>query len=266
MRILTALPGPVVFAGFLIWFLGWTLLATVLVDLTVPVADEVSLAEVAGPLVPALGAMFAFLTAFAINTEWVQLRDAQHAAEMEADAAARVALVAGSPGLDPARLRGLLEQYLSHVVVDEWPRLRSAGGSHGARDALARISREARAIVAEPRVDPVTGTDLLGAVDALVSLRRDRLSLAGRSMPPALMLLAFVSGVVLCIDALLVALPHSQWITVTVGGVVVVTALALALIVAVSAPYRGTISVDAHPLEVVLEALRRGDPDLVGPP
>lgn len=266
MRFLTSLPGPLVFAGFLVWFMAWSAVAEATFDLAVPADREADLAGVAGPLIPALGAMFAFLAAFAINTEWGQLRDAQHAAELEADAAARFALIAASPGLDGPRLRRMLQRYLRHVVDDEFPRLPSGHGSEEARDALADLFRETREIVARPSLGPVSGADLLGAVDAMVSLRRDRLSLASRSMPSALLLLAFVSGVVLCLDAVLVGLPQPRWVAVTVGGLVVVTALALALVVAVSAPYRGTLSVDVHPIEVVLEQVSQGDLGAIGPP
>ncbi len=266
MRFLTGQPGPVVFAGFLIWFIAWSVAAAIVFDLLVPADSETDLARVAGPIIPALGVMFAFLAAFAINTEWGQLRDAQHTADLEADAAARFALIAESPGLDAPSLRRMLQNYLGHVVDDEWPLLPGGRGSPRARDALAEMFRETCEIVAGPAINPVSGTDLLGSIDAMVSIRRDRLSLASRSMPPALLLLAFASGVVLCLDAVLVALPHAQWVGVTVGGLVVITALALALVVAVSAPYRGTISVDPLPLAIVLGEVNQGDLDAVGPP
>lgn len=266
MAFLTSQPGPVVFGGFLAWFLGWTVLAAAVFQATVPEENQRNLAIVAAPLIPALGAMFAFLTAFAINTEWGQLREAQHAAELEADAAARFALVAGSPGLDALHLRVLLQSYLRSVVDEEWPLLSEGRGSKSARETLGRMFREARAVVSDPAIAAITGADLLSAVDSLISLRRDRISLAARTMPPALLLLAFASGVVLCLDAVLLSLPYQQWEVVTVGGLVVVTALALALVVAVSAPYRGTISVDERPIAVVLDELSHGELDVIGPP
>jgi hypothetical protein len=266
MSILTGLSGVMVFGGFLVWFMGWTVVAAAVFEATVPEENQANMAVVAAPLIPALGAMFAFLTAFAINTEWGQLRDAQHAVELEADAAARFALVAGSPGLDKVHLRTLLQRYLRLLVDDEWTTLPEGRGSEEARETLGTIFRETRSLVATSTVSTVNGADLLAAVDSLVSLRRDRLSLASRSMPPALLLLAFASGVVLCLDAVLLALPYRQWEVVTVGGVVVVTALALALVVAVSAPYRGTISVDSRPIEVVLDELSRGGLEVIGPP
>jgi hypothetical protein len=266
MQHLTRVPGWLVFAGFLVWFVGWSVVAALVLDAVVPAGRQESLAVVAAPIVPALGALFAFLTAFAINTEWGQLRDAQYAAELEGDAAARFALVAESPGLDGPHLRGLLHGYLRDLLADEWPRLHLGRGSETARDSLAMIFRETRRIVADPATGVVTGTDLLGAVDTLVSLRRDRLALASRTMPSALLLLAGVSGVVLCLDAVLIALPHGQWEVLTVGGVVVVTALSLALIVAISAPYRGTISVDSRPVELVMQEVARGDLGAIGPP
>ena len=266
MQRLTRLPGLVVFAGFLVWFLGWAAIAAVVLEATIPVENQRNLALVAAPIVPALGAMFAFLTAFAITTEWGQLRDAQHAAEQEGDAAARFALVVESPGLDGPRLRRLLHGYLRSVVDDEWPRLPEGRGSQVSRDALGELFRETRRLVAQPATGVVTGTDLLAAVDALVSLRRDRLSRASRYLPPALLLLAFVSGVVLCLDAVIIALPYGGWEGLTVGGVVVVTALSLALVVAISAPYRGTLSVDPRPIEAAAEQVAMGDLGAIGPP
>lgn len=266
MERLTRLPGPVVFLGFLAWFVVWTIVAAVVLGRIVPAESKRNLALVATPLVPALGALFAFLAAFAINTEWGQLRDAQHAVELEADAAARFALVVASPGLDGPGLRRLLYRYLHTLVADEWPRLPEGRGSERARDGLAQLFAETRRIVAAPTTGVVTGTDLLGAVDALVTLRRDRLAHASRSMPPALLLLAFVSGVVLCLDAVLVALPYREWEAITVGGVVIVTALALALVVAISAPYRGTLSVDPHAVALVTEQVGQGDLGAIGPP
>ena len=85
-------------------------------------------------------------------------------------------------------------------------------------------------------------------------------------MPPALLLLAFVSGVVLSLDVVLVALPYQGWIGLTVGGVVVITALALALVIAIGAPYRGTISVDPRPLGLVLDQVGRGTLGAIGQP
>lgn len=266
MERLTRLPGLVTFAGFLSWFVVWSLLARVVLDAVVPAESQRNLALVAAPIVPALGALFAFIAAFAINTEWGQLRDAQLAAEAEGDAAARFALVVESPGLDGPRLRRLLHDYLRHLVDDEWRRLPEGHGSEAARDALGALFSETRTIVADPATGVVTGTDLLGAVDALVSLRRDRLAQASRTMPPALLLLAFVSGVVLCLDVVVLSLPYGDWEGLTVGGVVVVTALALALVVTVSAPYRGTMSVDPRPLAVVADQVGSGDLGAIGPP
>ena len=254
------------FLGFLVGFIAWSVVSAIVLDVLVPNDGKDAIADVAGPLIPALGALFAFLAAFAINTEWREFREAQRAVDLEADAAGRFGLIAESPGLDHLNLRRLLAGYLDQVVTDEWPRLREGRGSQDARDALAALFRETRRTVTAPGVGPVTGIDLIGAVDAMVALRRDRLSVARRSIPSALLLLAFASGVVLCLDAVLVALPHERWVSIAIGGLVVITALALALVVSVSAPFRGTITVDPRPLATVLDEVNRSDLDPIGPP
>lgn len=258
VQALTDRPAGVLFLGFLGWFAVWTVVAEVVLRAMVPEASAEDVALVARGVVPALGAVFAFLTGFAINTEWGLLRDAQHAVELEADAAARVALLAAAPGLDGPHLRRILLDYLDAVVQDEWLGLRTGEGSHRAGTALLELFRSVRRRVGTADTAVATGSDLLDAVDALVSCRRDRLSVARRTASGAMLLLAVVSGVVLVLEAVLLALPHERWVGLTLAGLVVVVALALALMLAVSAPYRGSIAVDARPLLVVHRELGDG--------
>jgi hypothetical protein len=107
-------------------------------------------------------------------------------------------------------------------------------------------------------VSPATAVELLGAADGLATSRRDRLSLARRTVPPAFLLLAFSSGVILSLNAVLLSLRIEGWAALAIMGLVVVTALDLALVVAVSEPYKGTIVVDPRPLADVVDDLDRG--------
>ena len=60
----------------------------------------------------ALGALFAFLTAFVITIEWGQRRDTEKTIGLEADACVRLAWASESPGCDGVAIRSDLEAYL----------------------------------------------------------------------------------------------------------------------------------------------------------
>ncbi|KAA0235361.1 MAG: hypothetical protein JJLCMIEE_01717 [Acidimicrobiales bacterium] len=259
VRFLTRQPSTNLFVGFLVCFLTGSLAGTFVLDAVISREGEEQIATLAAPLMPVLGGLFAFLTAFAINTEWNQLRDAQQSLDHEADAAARLAWIADTPGLDGLALRDSLRSYLRLVIAEEWPGLERGFGSKTARNALASLGKQARrSVSAGPDVAPPLAADLLDATDELAGYRRDRLSLAARNIPPALLLLVLSSGVFVCLDAILLALHHQAWIAAAISGLVVIVALDLALVVAVTAPYQGPITVDPSPLLGVLEEIDRG--------
>jgi hypothetical protein len=98
--------------------------------------------------------------------------------------------------------------------------------------------------------------DLLAAAEGVALTRRDRLNLSGHGLPAPLFLLAFVSGVVLCLNAIAVAVDLDDWVAIIIGGLIVLIALDLALVVAISDPFRGPMRVLPRPLGGVLDELR----------
>lgn len=74
------------FGMFLTWFAVWTAVAYVVLDTVISAQAQADLETIAGPLMGALGVLFAFLTAFVITTEWDQHCEAEHIVGMEADA------------------------------------------------------------------------------------------------------------------------------------------------------------------------------------
>lgn len=256
---LTGLSGtssPVLFGGFLVWFVGWTVLVGVVLERLVDEADEPALAETAGRLVPAVGVLFALLTAFVITNQWNRSRSAEEVVGSEADACIRLALASQSPGINGACVRSLLVDYLRAVLDWEWETLRHEGaGAPRAADALAQLERDVRADATAPGTATAVSADVLAAAEGLAVSRRDRLNLSGHGLPAPLFLLAFVSGVVLCLNAIAVAVGHDDWVAVVIGGLIVLIALDLALIVAISDPFRGPMCVEPTPIESVLAEL-----------
>lgn len=250
---------PVLFGGFLVWFIGWTVLVGLVLDAVVDDGDQPAMSEAAGRLIPAVGVLFALLTAFVITNQWNRSRAAEGIVGTEADASIRLALASQSPGIDGERLRLLLTLYLRTVLETEWETLRhELAGAVQAANALSRLEYDVRAAATAPGVGTAVTADLLSAAEGVAVSRRDRLNLAGHGLPAPLFLLAFVSGVVLCLNAIAVAVSLDNWVAIIIGGLVVLIALDLALVVAISDPFRGSLRVVPRPIDTVLSELEAG--------
>ena len=250
---------PVLFGGFLIWFIGWTVLVGVVLDAVVDEADQPLMSEGAGRLIPAVGVLFALLTAFMITNQWNRSRAAEGIVGAEADASIRLALASQSSGIDGERVRLLLSQYLRSVIEMEWETLRhELAGSAETASALSELEHDVRATATGPDVGTAVTADLLAAAEGVAISRRDRLNLAGHGLPAPLFILAFVSGVVLCLNAIAVTVSLDGWVVIVIGGLVVLIALDLALVVAISDPFRGSLRVVPRPLEEVQRELEAG--------
>ena len=261
-RWLTTIAGvgsAALFGGFLAWFLGWSIAVGVLLRNVASPAERADLAVVSGRLMPAVGTLFALLTAFVITNQWNRSRDAEHVIEAEADASIRLALASGSKNLPGAGLRGRHLVYLRSVLDDEWATL--ASDDAGRPETVARLmdlQRDVRDLACLPEVSDAVASELALSATEVATTRRDRLSLAGHGLPAPLFLLALVAGVVLCVSSVALGVNLDSWVAAIVGGLVVTVALDLALVVAISDPFRGSMRVLPGPLSAVCAAVEGG--------
>lgn len=247
------------FGGFLAWFVGWSVLVGLALKELSSAQERLDLSRVAGNLMPAIGTLFGFLTAFVIANQWNRSRDAQRIIGQEADAGIRLALASGATGLPGHTVRDRQLSYLRSVLDAEWPTLATGDTGWGpTRDELMLLQREVRDRACEPGVPDPVASELALAATEVATTRRDRLNLAGHDLPAPLFLLAVVSGVVLCISAVALVVSVESWIVVIVGGLVVAVALDLALVVAISDPFRGSMRVMPRPLVRVRDTLAAG--------
>lgn len=259
VRWLAARTTWVLFGIFLAWFVVWTVIAFVGLDAFVGSARQLGLSTVAGSMMGAVGALFAFLTGFVIATEWNQHRDAEQTVGMEADACVRLAWASAAPHCDGTSIRAELVAYLHSVLDDDWPKLgEGAGGSRETHEQLTRIQSLVRRIASDPEVPPTVAGDLTSAADRISVNRADRCNVAAHDLPTPLLLLAFVAGVVLVLTTVALALRLERGDGLMIGGVVVVIALDLALLVGISAPFTGGLCVHPTPLVRVLHDLEEG--------
>jgi hypothetical protein len=212
---------------------------------------------IAGPLMPALGAAFALLSALTLTAAAGQLHEAEDQVGAEATAASRLAWGATSPGLDPAPSHAALLAYLEATRRQEW----TTGGRQGGAlslAALADLERVVRAAAASPGIGSAQSGDLLAALGAVSSGRRQRLASAHHELPGLYMLVVVLSGLALIANSSALALDAGRRAALLPAGLVVVVALALALLYAISEPFHGGFVVSGYPMDQVISDLRAG--------
>jgi hypothetical protein len=243
---------------FLGWFAAWSVAAYLFLDAVIKGKDQSDLGIIAGSLMGALGALFAFLTAFVITIEWGQHREAERTVGMEADACVRLAWISNSPSCDGATIRRDLAGYLQSVLDEEWPALQRGAGCEATQDNMSELQYLLRGIAAQPNVPASVADGLTTAADAIAVTRSERLNAAARDLPTPLFLLAFLSGVVLALNAVVLALHLDHAYSWAIAGIVALVPLDLALLLAIAMPFKGDLHVEGQALDRVLENLRTG--------
>lgn len=259
LRRLARLSGLELFGIFLAWFVFWSAVIYVVLDELLSGYDQSGLGDLAASLMTAFGALFAFLTAFGINLEWGHHRDAEQTIGKEADAALRMAWASEAPECDGPGIRRELGKYLTSVIDDEWPTLaHGSEGSDRTHDCMRALQAHVRQIANDAQLPHPVTTDLLKSADALAVARADRLNAAGHDLSTPLFALAFLSGVMLSINAVAVSLRFEPAYVLLIGGLIVLIAFDLALLVTIGSPFNGPLKVAPRPVRRMLDHLEAG--------
>ncbi|MFM8894318.1 MAG: hypothetical protein ACKOE2_02820, partial [Actinomycetales bacterium] len=201
----------------------------------------------------ALGSLFAILTGFLINTEYSTLRQAQTLVGREVAASSRLAWASeGLPSVDTSLVQQRLGTYLLDSERFDWKAFGSTD-PQGARRSPAFLSlQELQSvsfdIASRPYVPSATANAMEESMADLTTVRRELISIAGSTMPILLFLLSVIAGFALIINALFVALRTGGSTVYVAAGIILVVALDLALVIGISAPFRGPFIVDRGPV------------------
>lgn len=219
------------------------------------VADDSSgVAAVAGPLMPALGAVFALLAALALSNEAAALRAADQDVAAEAAAASRLAWSSTTPGVDTEPVQQALRDYLHSTRAEEWEGTDGIGDPATMR-ALTELERTVRSEAAGSEVGSAQAGEMLGALDTLTSMRRERLATSAHDLPALYLAVVVASGLALIINAAALAIDRSHRIAWLTTGLVVVVSLVLALLLAITAPFSGGFISDGRPIDTLVSDL-----------
>ena len=211
----------------------------------------------------ALGSLFAILTGFLINSEYATLRQAQSLVGKEAAAASRLAWATEAlPSVDTALVQQRLGVYLTDSENSDF----KAFGTESAENAqnspgfesLRELQSTAFTIASRPYVASATANAIEESMADLTDVRSELLSIADSEMPIELLLLSVIAGFALIINALFVALRSGGNTVYVAVGIIVIVALDLALVVGISAPFRGPFVVDAGPVRTMATEVQAG--------
>ena len=210
--------------------------------------------EVAGFKYAVLGVIYAVLLGFAVIVVWENFRDGSTAVIEEASALSTVFRLADGVGPAVAEpIREAAHRYGEVLVTEEAPLL--ARGGLVSIDATNALSALYVAVLdAHPQTLEQSDAylNLLSALTTLSDGRRDRLELAGSTVPKVVWLALF-GGAILNVAFTLFFGTRHIWVQMVMSGMLTaVIFLALFAIIAMDHPFYGSIRVSLEPIEYVL--------------
>jgi hypothetical protein len=244
--------------GCLLFSLTIAFGARLVVRALIPAGEHDRVPALASPLMPALGAAFGVLIGLTLAAEAGYLKSAQDIVADEAAAASRLAWAATSPGVQSEPIHAALGAYLAATRTSEWRDARAADGDRSVAEAITTLERVVRAEAARTELGTPAGSELLMSLDAVTGSRRQRLAAASRHVPVLYVVTLVVGGVALIANAGALAFRSSVRTTLLVVGLAVVVGLSLALLFALSAPWRGALIASGRPIDAVVHDLRTG--------
>jgi hypothetical protein len=252
-------PAWVLVIGWLLLLLAVAIGGVLFVQRIVPVEDRSRVPSLASPLMPALGATFAVLAAITLSSEAGYLKSAQDDVSNEAAAASRLAWAATSPDVNGGPVHSALQNYLVSTRRFEWSQDDAERDSDPATaDALAALERTVRSEAARTELGTPASTELLASLDSLTSARRTRLAAAERTLPALYVMTLIISGLALVANAGALVASVARRSMLLISGLAVVVALCLALLFAITGPFRGPLAVSGQPIDRVVDDLQSG--------
>jgi len=225
----------------------------------VPEDERTQVQAIAAPLMAALAATFAILTGLTLASEAGYLRSAQDIVSDEAASASRLAWAATIPGVRTEPIQSALADYLHATRANEWHGT-SAAEADDRRTAadLKALERAVRTEAARADLGTPASTELLAALDQVSTGRRARIAAASRELPVLYVLTLVASGVAVIANAGALTFSASTRTSSLIAGLACVVGLTLALLFALSGPWRGPLMASGRPIDTITRDLETG--------
>lgn len=213
----------------------------------------------AAPLMPTLGALFAFLSAFVIATEWTAQSSADSTVSAISAASARLAWASTAPGANTVEIQRALSEDLTSTATSGWKKLQSGDETGLIETGTYRhLQKVVRDSAYSPSIGTPAANEILSSVDDLGGRRRELASAADRTLPTLLLIVLALSGLILTINSVILVIESPGRSSFVVLSVVLLVAFDLALLLVLAGPFRGTLQVSPEPLERVATEINDG--------
>jgi hypothetical protein len=207
-----------------------------------------------------IGTTYAVLLAFMATTAWEQYSAAEALARREANLLGGIFHASYGMG-EPAgaAIREGLVAYLTHVVDVEWPAQIAGHPVPVGEPLLVRLDRVVLGVVPQGAGQAGVQTFLVRALTDVASARRDRRLAADGTIPDLVWVVLLSGGALMVGFSFVLGAPTAALHLVMTAALVASGVLVLLLIVGLSSPFHGavTISPDAY-LAVLAEVRELG--------
>ena len=205
-------------------------------------------AEVSSQILGVVAALFGLLLAFIVVIAYQNYGDTQSNVSNEADALA--AIVRDSDAFrqpDGARVRNAVGVYLRAVVADEWPRMHQWKESARAAAAVAGMYRAIQGVDPKSSRAVAFYDDSVQQLSTVLEGRRNRLDDAGGGLPWVIGVLLLMGSIIIVGYTVLVGSRSFWFHAIGAGAVAVVLGLSLVVLLDLTYPFSGDLSVGSAP-------------------
>jgi len=153
--------------------------------------------DVAGPIVATIGTVLAVMLSFMVVTVWQEYDQAASIVNTEAGQIADLYHEAiALPAAPRQAIRSGLRHYVSLLVHEEWPLMRSGQTSTASKDAILRVVKLVEKFAPTTMAQQNAQADALRHSHGVLDARRNRLSANAQSVPGLLWAVMFFVTIV----------------------------------------------------------------------
>ncbi len=204
-----------------------------------------------------IGTTYAVLLAFMATTAWEQHSAAEAVARREANLIG--SLYQASHGIaDPAgaAMRVDLEAYLAQIIGVEWPQQIAGRQTPTVEPLLMRLDHTALTLVPDSARESNIQGFILGALGEAATARRDRRLAAQGSIPDLVWVVLLSGGALVVGFSVLLGGPTLGLHMLMTSALVASGVLVLLLIVGLSSPFHGAVTIQPDAYAEVLQEIR----------
>lgn len=227
---------------------GLVFLLVWLIRRLVPPVREGFDAEVSSQLLGVVAALFGLLLAFIVVIAYQNYGDTQSNVSNEADSLAAIVRDSHAfPESDGAHVRTAVGVYVRAVVADEWPRMHQGKDSPRAARAVAGMYSAIQGVAPKSSRAVAFYDDAVQQLSTVLAGRRNRLDDAGGGLPWVIGVLLVVGSIIIVGYTVLVGSRSFWFHAIGAGAVAIVLGLSLVVLLDLTYPFSGDLSVGTAP-------------------